>query len=102
LDDPKVRQLFTRDHLLASAWYALRLKAKQAIDSKLCRRHLEYLSKFMKRASYAAESARLDLPGRLTRVRSTLAQVESDSYLETLSGTLGAEPIDGYTIHPKL
>src|SRR5260370_40117901 len=52
LDHPEVRKLFTRDHLLASDWYAARLKAKQSVDRKLCRRHVEYHDKFSKRESH--------------------------------------------------
>src|SRR5258708_647734 len=36
---PEVRQLFTRESLLASGWYAARLKAKQGVDRRLWRRH---------------------------------------------------------------
>ena len=34
-------------------------------------------------------------PERLERARKTLEEVESPDYLEKLSGTLGAEPIEG-------
>jgi phosphoenolpyruvate carboxykinase (diphosphate) len=96
LDHPEVRKLFTREYLLASDWYAARLKAKQAIDQKLWRRNVEYLDKFLKRASHAGEAQRLGIANKLTRARKNLEQVESPAYLETLRGTLGAEPIGNY------
>jgi phosphoenolpyruvate carboxykinase (diphosphate) len=96
LDHPEVRKLFTREYLLASDWYAARLKAKQAIDQKLWRRNVEYLDKFLKRASHAGEAQRLGIANKLTRARKNLEQVESPAYLETLRGTLGAEPIEAY------
>jgi hypothetical protein len=96
LEHPEVRQYFTREHLLASDWYAARLKAKQSIDRKLWRRHVDYLDKFAKRASHADEAARLGIAARLERARKTLADVESGGYLESLRGTLGAEPIESY------
>jgi hypothetical protein len=96
LDDPGFRKLFTRESLLASGWYAERLAAKQQIDRGLWRRHVEYLDKFLKRASHADEAVRLGIAGRLARARKTLDEVESPAYRETLCGTLGAEPIKTY------
>jgi hypothetical protein len=96
LEHPEVRKLFTLENLLSSDWYAGRLAAKQKIDRKLWRRHIEYLDKFLKRASHADEAARLGITHRLSRARKTLGQVESPAYLETLHGTIGAEPIEAY------
>jgi hypothetical protein len=96
LEDAEVRKLFTRDYLLASDWYAARLKAKQAVDQKLWRRHVEYLDKFSKRASHADEAQRLGIANKLTRAKKTLEQVESPEYMESLRGTLGAEPMESY------
>ncbi|HLP76943.1 MAG TPA: hypothetical protein VK327_08495, partial [Candidatus Paceibacterota bacterium] len=96
LDHPEVRALFTRENMLASDWYAARLIAKQKIDRRLWRQHVEYLEKFTKRASHSDESVRLMLPHRLVRARKTLEEVESPEYLKKLQGTLGAEPIEKY------
>jgi hypothetical protein len=96
LDHPEFRGLFTRESLLASGWYAARLKAKQAIDAALWRRHADYLDKFQKRSSHADEAVRLGIPHRLVRARSKLEEVESPAYLESLAGTLGVEPIEAY------
>ena len=97
LEHPEIRALFTREHLLASSWYAERLKARQSVDRKLWRRHAEYLDRFLKRPSHAGEAARLDISGRLAQARATLVEVDSLAYLEKLSGTLGAEPIEAYS-----
>jgi hypothetical protein len=91
-----LRKLFTRESLLASSWYAARLEAKQAVDRKLWKRHIDYLDKFTKRASHADEAARLGIPQRLVRARKKLEEVEEPAYLEMLAGTLGAEPVDSY------
>jgi hypothetical protein len=99
LDNPEFRKLFTRDSLLASDWYAARLAAKQKLDRKLWRRHVEYLDKFLKRASHAEEAERLGIASRLNRARRTLEQVESPAYLESLRGTIGAEPIEPYLVN---
>jgi phosphoenolpyruvate carboxykinase (diphosphate) len=96
LEHPEVRKLFTRESLLAGDWYAARLAAKQKIDRQLWRRHVDYLDKFLKRASHADEAARLGIADRLSRARKTLAEVESPEYQKILLGTIGAEPIESY------
>jgi hypothetical protein len=96
LDDPEFREMFTRESLLASDWYGVRLRAKQTVDRQLWRRHLDYLDRFSKRASHVEESERLGIPHRLVCARKMLAGVESPAYLQTLIGTLGAEPIESY------
>jgi hypothetical protein len=96
LDDPGFRNLFTRENLLASDWYAARLKAKQKIDRALWRQHVEYLNNFLRKPSHMDVAEELDVAGRLTAARKTLEQVESADYLQQLAGTLGAEPMENY------
>jgi hypothetical protein len=97
LHAPQIRALFTRENLLASDGYAARLKAKQELDARLWRRHIEYLEKFLKKDNYVEEAARLGVAARLRSARSTLEQVESPTYLQRLQGSLGVEPIGRYT-----
>ncbi len=91
-----VRKLFTREHLLASDWYAARLAAKQKVDRTLWKRHVEYLNQFLRRPNYADVSENLGIADRLTQARKTLAAVESPDYPQQLVGTLGAEPVEAY------
>ena len=96
LDDAEFRNLFTRETLLASGWYAARLAAKQKNDAKLWKRRVEYLNHFLRRPSHEDVAATLGISGRLTRARKELETVESPDYLAWLSGTLGAEPVEPY------
>jgi hypothetical protein len=96
LENPAFRQLFTRESLLASDWYAARLAAKQQVDRKLWRRHIDYLDKFLKLPSHSDEAERLGIAARLEHAKKTLDQVNSPAYLESLRGTIGAEPLDAY------
>ena len=100
LDHPEVRGLFTRQYLDSSDWYSARLAAKQRIDRNLWRRHVDYLDRFCKRTGYAEEVERLGITERLTRARQTLQRVDTAEYLESLRGTLGAEPIEAYLTAP--
>ncbi len=96
LEDPEVRALFTRESLMASAWYAARLTAKQKVDRALWRRHTDYLSQFLKRTSHADVAEKLEVGERLVASRKHLELIESPGYLTSLAGTLGAEPVEAY------
>ena len=73
VSDPAIRELFTREAVLASDWYRVRLVAKQQRDTALWTRHVE--------ATGSAEAKR------------RLAFVSSSAYLEQLTGTIGADPL---------
>jgi hypothetical protein len=92
---PDVRALFSREAVLASAWYKERLLTRQSREAALWRRHVKDLEEAMARPNVSEASAALDLPGRLAAARTELRRVESPAYLESLSGTLGADPFHG-------
>jgi hypothetical protein len=92
LGDPAIRSLFTREHLLDSAWYEERLRAKQEVDTRLWTRHVAALEEFLARANYADEAERLGIRRRLEQARLRLAAVRAKDYPGTLHGTLGADP----------
>src|SRR5262249_49086482 len=92
----ELRQLFTHEALMGSDWYAARLDAKQQIDRRLWRRHINYLERFLKKSSHADEAARLGIAGRLSQARQIAHEVDSPSYLKQLRGTIGAEPVQAY------
>lgn len=96
LEHPEIRNLFTREAMLASPWYAARLAARQKVDRDLWKRHVEYLNSFLRRPSHVDVSEKMHISERLTRARKTLEQVETPEYLKKLAGTLGAEPIGDY------
>jgi hypothetical protein len=92
-DAPEVRALFTREHLLASDWYAARLETKQQADIALWTRHVQTLEKFIADAANTAIVASLDLTQRLAAARAELATVSAGAYLDSLRGTLGRQPL---------
>jgi hypothetical protein len=93
LNHREIRQLFTRENMLASDWYQERLRAKQSVDVKLWQRHVNYLTKFISKPHYAEEAARLKIEDRLHHARLELKRVGAAEYLKTLHGTLGANPL---------
>jgi hypothetical protein len=96
LDNPELRRMFTREYLMASDWYAVRLAAKQKVDCKLWKRHVEYLNNFLRKPNHEDIASQLGTAERLVQARKTLGAVESPDYLKQLAGTLGAEPVESY------
>ncbi len=91
--NPAIRCLFTREALLASDWYLERLEIKQARDIRLWERHIAYLEAFASRASHRDVAEKLDIQHRLEGARAKLKRVNSSAYLQSLRGTIGADPI---------
>ena len=96
LADAEFRKMFSRETLLASDWYAARLKAKQKVDRALWRRHTDYLAAFLRKPSHGDIAETMGIGDRLVSARKTLEEIESPAYLEKLRGTLGAEPVENY------
>ena len=94
---PEVRGLFSREALLASDWYAERLRVKQERDVDLWTRHVRALSEFLARPGHRDEALRLGIEERLELAKSELERVSSESYVESLQGTIGADPIHAET-----
>lgn len=90
-DDPAIRKLFTLDYLLASDWYQQRLKIKQQRDADLWKMNRDYIEQKMDEINESVTDLWADLQGRMEKAEEMLAWVNSDSYLERLSGTLGAD-----------
>jgi hypothetical protein len=91
--DPAIRALFTREALLASDWYQERLMTKQTRDISLCERHITYLETFAHRASHQDLADKLNISERLRGAKNKLEWVKSKAYLQSLSGTIGADPL---------
>ncbi|WP_052807854.1 hypothetical protein [Methyloterricola oryzae] len=89
----EIRQMFTRERLLGSDWYRLRLAVKQARDVELWERHIAYLEAFVADGRHAQFVHRLQLQERLAKARSMRDWTMSADYREFLVGTLGADPL---------
>jgi hypothetical protein len=96
VQDPAIRGMFTRDYLLASDWYRERLEVKQRRDTLLYQRQLDYLRDFLERPGYADVVENLGIRERLAQAEQRLAAVREPAYLESLVGTLGADPLRSY------
>ena len=94
--DPEIRAMFTREYLLESDWYHQRLEIKQTRDIALWQRHVQSLENFSQRKGYAQEAERIGIKQRLQYAQEKLKQAQSPEYLESLKGTIGADPLQPY------
>ncbi|CAN5479184.1 hypothetical protein BH23VER1_BH23VER1_31300 [soil metagenome] len=95
LDSPEIRNLFTRESLVASEWYQARLDAKAAADTALWKRHVANLESFLTKPYYQSELKRLGVRDRLERAKSVAAHVAAPAYRASLVGTIGLDPALG-------
>jgi hypothetical protein len=91
VDDPELRRLFSRESVLQSAWYQERLVTKQRRDLALLERHAAGLTKRLGESQ--ADAGKLEALARL--VAQQRATVRSADHLQSLVGTLGADPFHG-------
>jgi hypothetical protein len=97
LDSPEIRDLFTREQLLASDWYRERLENCRTLQCNLWTRHVRYLEKFLKRKTHVDEAERLGISGRLATATKALQELESNNSLEHFRGTIGSQPLGQFT-----
>ena len=92
-NDPGIRALFTPDSMLKSDWYQERLEIKQQRDVALWQRHVQSLDEFLRRENYASVSETMRMRQRLDRAREKLRIVQGPAYVDSLRGTIGADPL---------
>jgi len=99
INDPQIRAMFTREALINSKWYKARLVKKQTREIGFWKKNVDYLESFMRRPGYDNEAKRLNIEEKLEQAKAELKYVASDEYVQSLVGTLGADPIhDGYVM----
>ena len=89
--DPEIRNLFTKESMLASDWYADRLRLRQLREQQLWQRHIQSLDTFFNSNEFPEEKISLNIASRLEKCRERLSHVLSPEYLTELHGTLGTD-----------
>jgi len=100
VEHPEVRAMFARDVLLASDWYAERLRTKQQRDIALWLRHVRALEQFRAAQQEFPPQDDIDFESRAALARGQLDRVSSAAYLDELVGTIGADPLHGQISPP--
>ena len=91
IDDPSLREMFTLDYLLQSEWYKERLVIKQQRDATLWKMNKNYIEQKLDESNESVTELWAELQGQMDNAEQMLEWVNSDSYLERLQGTLGAD-----------
>ncbi len=91
IDDPAIREMFTLDYLLKSDWYKERLKIKQQRDAALWQMNRNYVEQKMDETNESVTDVWAELQDQMEKAEQMLEWVNSNSYLERLQGTLGAD-----------
>ena len=91
LDDPELREMFTRESVLASDWYAERIDAKQAKAVRRAERGIAHLEQFMADPRNASACEEIDVQARLDQVRKFHDRAVTAEYRQQLVGTLGRQ-----------
>eukprot|EP01107_Rhizomastix_libera_P004865 TRINITY_DN17_c0_g1_i2.p1 TRINITY_DN17_c0_g1~~TRINITY_DN17_c0_g1_i2.p1 ORF type:complete len:1157 (+),score=318.39 TRINITY_DN17_c0_g1_i2:42-3512(+) len=93
LNDPAIREMFTLENMLASDWYKQRIARQQRRDVAHWEKSLAYIEKYMKEPRNASIVRRLGLNEKKEYLQAMLTKAKSPEYLNTLVGTIGADPI---------
>ncbi len=93
LESTEIRDLFKKETILSSDWYAMRLKNKQRIDIALMQKKIENLEAFIANPINESVIKEFEYEERLQSARESLIKYQSDSYLASLKGTIGAAAV---------
>lgn len=91
IDDPSVRMMFGREYLMASDWYQQRLQIKQQRDAALWKMNRDYVEQKMDEMPENETQDWARLQGRIEKADEMYEWVCSQSYLDSLQGSLGAD-----------
>jgi hypothetical protein len=91
-EHPDVRGLFTEEYLLASGWYAERLKARHQASLNLLEQQAIYLQRFLDDEGYRDAAEEAEINDRLAAVKAERERVAAEPSADYLTGTLGADP----------
>jgi hypothetical protein len=91
VEDPAIREMFTRDYLLQSDWYQERLIIKQKRDEQLWRKHQQYLEQQLADVGDTDDKLRASLVERIQEAERMRQMASDKAYLKRLQGTLGAD-----------
>ncbi|UMB54751.1 hypothetical protein MKD41_04590 [Lutibacter sp. A64] len=93
ISNPELRAYFDRETILNSDWYKERLIIKQQKDIVFYTKQLTYLETFIANPNNIDIVTELDLINKLKNVKTLLDEANSDNYIESLKGTIGADPL---------
>ncbi|MDF1489815.1 hypothetical protein [Tessaracoccus caeni] len=92
LDSPEFRAMFTRESVLASSWYAERVRAAREEELRQARNSVAAMEHFISEPRNAEAAERLGIARKLEWARSVLSEDPQKAH-ERLLGTLGRQTV---------
>jgi len=93
ISDAKLRKYFDRDYVVNSDWYKDRLELKQQKDINFYATQIDYLKSFISDENNTELVTEMDINARLHKVVKLHETAKDSSYVESLVGTIGADPL---------
>lgn len=94
LNDPAIRELFNPATILDQDWYKARLDTRVKVNKRLNEKHIEYLEAFLEDDAEEHDPSTIELvKERLALAKVRLAEIIKPDYLQSLVGTIGADPM---------
>ena len=90
LESKEIRDLFKRENVISSDWYAERIKNKQKIDIQLMEQMIDNLESFISNPINASVIKEFRYDERLNKAKEIKAYYHTEAYLEELKGSIGA------------
>ena len=91
LTDPRFRETFTRESVLASTWYGERLQSQRSTDIALAERALSAMADFRSKELTYDAAERLGISAKSASVAARLAELQADDGATSYVGTLGRQ-----------
>ena len=93
MSHPELRKYFEREYVINSDWYKDRLELKQTKDVNFYTQQINYLEDFIGNPDNLSLVTEMNIINKLKNVKKLAKQASSDKYIESLIGTIGADPL---------
>ncbi len=93
INSKEVRDLFKREHVISSDWYQERLENKRKIEVNLLKKKIAYVEAFMENPVNNTIIQEMQYEAKLAAAKKELEYLNTEEYLKTQVGTLGAEKV---------
>lgn len=93
LESPEFRELFERENILASDWYAERIAAKHDEELSRITQGIEDMNRFLSIPTNAITAERLHLTDRIAAAEAEYAHKSAPEYPVRLIGQVGLQPL---------
>lgn len=91
IEDPEIRNFFSREYTMSSDWYRERLLNKQLSDIALWQKHVKYLKNYLNKWKTLDANEANSLQDKIKLAEEKLKCMKSTDYLKSLEGYIGLD-----------